>query len=466
MTIFRHRPRANPTPAGSTPAPHRPGRAGADTPSGRVRAHRARRRLLAAAIGVVLTVPSFAGAATAGGPSTTVETASVVSDWNAIAVTTLIGDTSKAPQEGFVYLGFVHAAVYDAVVGVHERYEPYSFHGRAPRGTSATAAAAAAAHKILETYFPYAQSALDADLAASLAAVPDGTAKTNGVTFGERVAQHLIDLRVGDGRNAPVLYTKSPAPGVWRPTPPAFAPFAVPWLGGVTPLLVHSATQFFPAPPPALTSARYTRDFAEVKALGSVNSTARTAEQTDTAKFFSGNALVQFAVALRDQAAIRALDIVDAARMFAAVTMTICDALITAWQAKLVYGFWRPITAIQLADTDGNPATAADPGWTPLLTNPPYPDYVSGYNSVAAAGSRTLERLFGRGRLDLTLTSTAVPGAVRHYDSGRALRGDVVDARVWLGIHFRFADVAARTLGVDVADWALDHYFRPVRHHH
>jgi hypothetical protein len=465
MTIFLHRPRANPAPAGSTPAPHRPGRAGADTSSGRVRAHRARRRLLSAAIGVVLTVPSFAGAATAGGPSAPTETASVVSDWNAIAVTTVLGDTSQPIQGGFVYLGFVHAAIYDAVVGVHGRYEPYRFHGRARHGTSATAAAAAAGHKILETYYPYAQSTLDADLAASLAAIPDGTAKTNGVAFGERVAQNLIDLRVNDGRNAPVEFTEPPAPGVWRPTPPAFAPFAAPWLGGVTPLLARSATQFAP-PPPALTSARYTRDFAEVKALGSVNSTARTAEQTATALFFSGNALVQFAAAARDQAATRALDIVDAARMFAAVTMTMCDALIIAWWAKLVYGFWRPITAIQLADTDGNPATAADPAWAPLLTTPPYPDYVSGYNVIAGSASRAFEDLFGARRLNLTLTSTAVPGATRHYDSGRVLRSDVVDARVWLGIHFRFADTAARTIGVDLADWALDHYFRPVRHYH
>jgi hypothetical protein len=299
-------------------------------------------------IGAVVIVPLFAGSATAGPPAP-VETASVVSDWNAIAMTTLTGDTSKAPQEGFVYLGFVHAAIYDAV-------------------------------------------------------------------------------------------------------------------GGVTPLLARSAAQFFPPPPPALTSKRYTRDFAEVKALGSTASTARTADQKATALFFSGNALVQFGVAMRDQAATRALDIVDAARMFAAVSMTMSDALITTWQAKLVYGVWRPITAIQLADTDGNPATAADAAWTPLLTTPPYPDYVSGYNAVAASGSRAFEDLFGP-HVNLTLISTAVPD-VRHYDSGRALRADIVDARVWLGIHFRFADTGARTLGVDLADWALDHYFRPIRQHH
>jgi hypothetical protein len=425
--------------------------------------HRRRSRwLLSVSLAAALTAPLLMATTTASSSLAPVETPSVVSDWNAIALTTLAGDTTKVLQEWALYLGFTHAGIYDAVVGVEGRYQPYRFDDRAPRSTSATAAAAAAAHKILETYSPYARAALDADLAASLSAIPAGTARTNGVAYGERVAQHLINLRSHDGRNAPVMFTKAPAPGVWRPTPPAFAPMAVPWLGQVTPLLVHSATQFAPPPPPALTSARYTRDFAEVKALGSIGSTARTAAQTATALFFSGNAIVQINGALRDQAATRGLDIVEAARMFAAVDMTIADAAITTWRAKLFYGNWRPSTAIQLAATDGNPATGADPTWTPLLANPPYPDYLSGYNSVIASSSAALEELFGSGSFHLTLTSTAVPGAVRHYGSAAALRADVVNARVWLGIHFRFADVAARNMALRLADWTLDHYFQPV----
>jgi hypothetical protein len=280
------------------------------------------------------------------------------------------------------------------------------------------------------------------------------------------VARALIDQRAHDGRNAPVQFTKPPAPGVWRPTPPALAPMAVPWLGGVTPMLARSATQFAPPVPPTLTSQRYTRDFAEAKAAGSATSAVRTPDQTATALFFSGSAGVQFSAALRDQATRRGLDIVDAARMFAVANMTANDALITVWRAKLFYGLWRPITAIQLADTDGNPATTADPTWTPLLVAPPYPDYPSGYNAFAASTSRAVEDLFGRRHLDMTLISTAVPGAVRHYDSGRALRAEVVDARVWLGIHFRFADLAARNLSVRLVDWSLDHYFQPVEHEH
>jgi hypothetical protein len=424
--------------------------------------HVARRSLAVCAASVLVTVivippPAAAGTRAPADPT-------VVSDWNAIAVTTLLGDPAKSVQEDILYLGFVQAAVYNAVVGIEGRYAPYRFHARALHGASSQASAIAAAHKVLVAYSPDAQDvALDAAYAASLADIADGTAKTRGVMFGEMAADTLIAQRADDGRNAPVLFTQPPAPGVWRPTPPGLLPFTVPWLGAVTPLLVRSGAQFGePGPPPALTSARYTRDFNEVKELGSAGSTTRTIEQTSTARFFSGNAFTQFNTALRDQATVRRLDIVEAARMFAAVDMSIADALISIWHSKYLYGLWRPITAINLADTDGNPATTADPVWMPLLTTPPYPDYVSGYSGIASAFTRALEETLDTRHLRLTLISTAVPGVTRSYDSGKMLRGEVVDARIWLGIHFRFADTAGARMGEQVADWALDHYFRPV----
>jgi hypothetical protein len=179
-----------------------------------------------------------------------------------------------------------------------------------------------------------------------------------------------------------VPFIRPPAPGVWRPTPPALLPFSAPWLGAVTPLLVRSGAQFGESgPPPALHSARY---FDEVKAVGAAVSTVRTAERTATARFFSGNALVQFNAALRDQAAVRGLDIVEAARLFAAVDMTVADAVISIWHAKCHYGFWRPVTAINLA-------TSADPAWAPLLATPPYPDYVSGCSGITRALEQALD---------------------------------------------------------------------------
>jgi hypothetical protein len=418
---------------------------------------------LAAFTAAVLLATLATGTATAAtGATAATDDAGVITDWNAIAVSTLAGDTTKTPVEAILYMAFVHAAAYDAVVGVEGRYQPYRFHAHAPRKTSAQAAAVAAAHKVLVTYSPYAQATLDAAYAASLAQIPDGKAKTRGIAFGTRAADNLIALRANDGRNANILFTQQPAPGIWRPTPPAFAPMLAPWMGFVTPLLVYSPTQFGPPPPPALTSARYTRDFDEVKALGSATSTVRTPAQTDTALFYSGLANVQLQAMLRDQVQARHLDLVDAARMFAAADMSAADTIISVWHAKYVDGFWRPSTAINLADIDGNPATDPDPSWAPLRPDPAYPEYPSGYNGFAAAVTRALEKVFHTRQLQLTVISTAVPNVERHYDTGRALRQDVVDGRMWLGVHFRFADTAARDMGLRLTDWTLDRYFQPV----
>jgi hypothetical protein len=422
------------------------------------RRHAQVRGWLAALAAAALLTTLATGTASAARPA---DDPTVITDWNALAVSTLAGDTTKTPVEAILYMAFVHAAVYDAVVGVQGRYEPYRFHAHAPHRTSAQAAAVAAAHKVLVTYSPSAQATLDAAYAASLARLPDGKAKTRGIAFGTRAADHLIRLRSNDGRNAPILFTKQPAPGIWRPTLPAFAPMVAPWMGFVTPLLVHSATQFAPPLPPKLTSARYTRDFNEVKALGSATSTARSPAQTSTALFYSGLANVQFQAMLRDQVTVRHLDIVDAARMFAAADMSAADTVISVWHAKYTDGTWRPDTAINLADSDGNPATDPDPSWVPLRPDPAYPEYPSGYNGFAAAVTGALEKVLRTRELQLTVTSTAVPD-VRHYDSGSALRQDVVDGRMWLGVHFRFADTASRDMGLRLTDWTLDHYFQRV----
>ncbi len=391
--------------------------------------------------------------------TTTNDDPSAVVEWNSVATSTL--NAVKPPAEAFLYLAFVQAAVYDAVVGIHRTYEPYSYTARPDRPTSAQAAAIAAAHRILVTYVPSAQAALDAYYAVSLSGIRDRAAKTNGVNYGNQVADHLIAVRANDGRNGPATFTKPPAPGVWRPTPPTFTPMLVPWLGSVTPLVIGSPAQYDPGPPPALTSAMYTRDFREVKAFGRQTGSARTDAQTATAMFFSGNPVEQYNAALRAQVGLRHLDIVDAARLFAAVNMSIADTLISVWYTKLKYGFWRPITAITLADTDGNDATTADPTWTPLLVTPPYPEYVSGYSGVTGAFARGLADALGTHQLNLTLISTAVPGVTRHYDSVASLCTDVINARIWLGIHFRTADTSAVAIGQHVSDYVLTHEFAP-----
>ncbi len=384
------------------------------------------------------------------------------SDWNAVAFDTIIVAAGKANAEGFIWFGFVQAAVYNAVVGITGRYELYNWETRGPRGASPQAAAAVAAHDVLVEYFPASQGRLDTALAASLAEVPDGTAKDQGIRYGERAADRLIALREDDGRFAPVTFDAPPAPGVWRPTPPGFVPFFDPWLAQLRPLLVESPSQFRPGPPPALTSPTYTQDLNEVKAVGSATSTLRTPAQTDTARFIAGSTFPLASSSLRDLAARHQLDISDSARLFAAVDMSGADAVITAWDSKLEFAYWRPITAIQLADTDANPDTLADPGWVPLLTTPPYPDYTSGLTTFTGAVTRALTRVLDLGgdRIDVNIT---VAGITRHYELASQLNQDAIDARVWSGIHFRTADVIGTETGTQVGDWALDHYFQPTQ---
>jgi len=385
-----------------------------------------------------------------------------ITNWDAIAVRTIVVEGMRPPPETQLYLAFVSAAVYDAVVAIEPAYAPYGAALRAHRHASVDAAVAAAAHGVLSTYFPASAPALTADYQASLAKVPDGRAEAKGIAVGEAAAALIVQLRTGDGRNAPIAYTRPPAPGVWRPTPPAQAPFLLPWLGFVRPLLLSSPTQIPLSGPDALTSAAYARDFNEVKAFGSAMSAVRTPEQTQTARFWNDIVPVQFQAALRDRVARRGLDAAQAARMFAVVNMSAADTLIATWRAKFDLPFWRPVTAIPLADTDGNPATVADPAWMPLVATPPYPEYPSGHASIVGATAKGLSRLFGRHDIDL-FVSSAVPGAgpTRHYTSARALNEDTINARVWLGIHFRKAVVDANRLGRAVAKFALANYFQP-----
>jgi hypothetical protein len=422
---------------------------------------RIRAWIAAASVAALLTtsgllVGSAAASAPLGNPA-------VIGQWNLIAQTTLLGDTTKKPQEHFLYLSFLNIAMYDAVVGIHGRYQPYALHASPPADVSDEAAVAAAAHHILETYSPYAQTALDTAYANALVGIPE-PAKSNGIAYGTLSANTIIALRANDGRNANITYNKAPAPGVWRPTPPALLAMFVPWMGAVTPLVLKSGAQFGePGLPYSLTSKQYTTEFNEVKRMGGNAATGsdRTADQTATALFFSGNAQVQYTGALVDQATIRNMDIVDAARLFAAVSTSIADGLIAVWHAKLLYGFWRPITAINLGDTDGNPDTARNTSWVPLLTNPPYPDFVSGYSGVTGAFTRSLQKTLETGQLDVTLHSTAAAGT-RHFDKAGDLNDAVINARIWLGIHFRAADVEGVRMGQHAANWVLGHAFLPI----
>ncbi|GGR32230.1 vanadium-dependent haloperoxidase [Streptomyces netropsis] len=384
----------------------------------------------------------------------------MVCDWVATASATIQTDAQRPIPEPMIWHSFVSTAMYNAVVGIQGRYAPYKWTARGPRSASPAAAAAAAAHRVLLTYFPASKSRLQAAYAASLAKIPDGRAKDQGVAFGQRAADHIITTRKGDGRSARVVFAARPAPGVWRPTPTAHEPFSSAWMGKLRPMLLTSPGQFRPGGPPKLTSARYAKDVTEVKAFGSKSGSKRSPEQTDTARFFSGALSTQ--EALCDYAARHRFGIAATARLLAAANTTTADAVITAWDSKIHYRSWRPITAIRLADTDGNPKTVPDRAWEPLLRTPAHPEYLSGHATTAGAFMRALTEILGTSRVDLSITSQAT-GSTRHYTYADQYNRDVINARVWGGIHFRSADTVGNDTGQRLASWALARYFRPLR---
>ncbi|MGH8235519.1 MAG: vanadium-dependent haloperoxidase [Steroidobacteraceae bacterium] len=372
---------------------------------------------------------------------------------------------------GIVDIALVQVAVHDAVQAIEKRFEPYHFELDRASGRR-SAAVAAAAHDVLVGMYPAQAATLDPIYFSYLA--DHGLTGDSGLAVGQQAAARILPLRRVNPNPLPPPFVGSNEIGVWRPTPsflgnppvPApFSPMAAPWMATLDPFTLTSPTRFRAEPPPALTSARYTKDFNEVKAFGSLASTARSAEQTDLAYFYSGNIPAQWNSALRGVATRYLRRTGDSARLLALANMATADALISAWDSKTHYVIWRPLTAIVEAANDGNPHTVADPSWQPLINNPNYPDYTSGANNVAGAMTRTMELFFDTNRVTFDVT-TAVPQAVRKTRTYRRFSDaadDMVEARMLLGIHFRFADVAARKQGRQVADWTVNHYLLPLR---
>ena len=425
-------------------------------------AHPDVRRIIAAGVlAAALFATTLGGIGAGAAPARAAADPAVIPYWNAVAVDVIVVDAGKANAEAFIWYAFEQAAVYNAVVGITGRYEPYKWDPDPPEVASPEASAATAAFRVLLEYFPASEAKLKAAYETSLDGIPDGDPKEGGIRFGERAAARIIRLRTDDGRFADVPFEIPLAPGVWRPAAPTFTPFFDPWLAKMRPLLLRSNSQFRPDGPPALTSKRYTRDFKEVKELGSLEGSQRTPEQTETALFFSDIGVGPLQAALRDLVTRREMNISDAARLFAATDLSIADGVVSSWDSKLHFGFWRPQTAIHRARRDDNPHTAASADWMPLIPTPPYPDYTSGLSAVIGSASRALAGVLGTNRIDLRITSAAA-GVTRHYEFAGQINRDVIDARVWAGIHFRTADVDGNAQGKEVGDWALDHYFQPL----
>jgi hypothetical protein len=417
------------------------------------------RLLLSALAAFVLSAAVAASAPAHPRPAATVANPQVVLDWNATAAATLLA-SGKPQPESMVYIGLTQAAVYDAVIAIEGGFEPYLIVPGVPPGSSPEAAAAAAAHGVLVNYFPAQKPALDAAYAASLAGIPDGPAEDRGVLVGQQVAAGLIAARIEDGRDDPKPFTPTPEPGVWRPTPPAFLAAQTPWMATMKPLLLRSAAQFRPGPPPSLRSSRYARDFEETQLYGARTGSHRTPEQTETARFWTELVQQQHTRTLRNLVTRLGLDLREAARALALGTMVMADSLIACWDAKFAHGYWRPVTAIPAGDTDGNARTTADPAWEPLVATPNHPEYPSAHTSVTGGLGAAAAALVGSYRIDLDVAST-VTGTTRHFDRVNDLERDIENARVYIGFHWRTSDEVGTRLAERVARWTLRRYFRP-----
>ncbi|MGH8865493.1 MAG: vanadium-dependent haloperoxidase [Burkholderiales bacterium] len=394
--------------------------------------------------------------------------ADAVTDWNAIAAPAVA--SGRPGPIGSADMALVQAAVHDAVQASERRFEPYYAEVKKATGSPA-AAAAAAAHGVLVGFYPAQAATLDATYVNYLA--NNGLTGDPGLAVGEAVAARILPLRRLNPDPLPAPFVGGTGVGEWRPTnsllgtppvPAPFSPMATPWLAAFDPFTLTGPARFRAPPPPKVTSGRYTTDYNEVKALGAFTGSTRTAAQTDLAYFWTDNFFVQWNRALRAIASQHVQKIGDSARLFALANLATADAVINGWDSKRYYFFWRPVTAIQEGENDGNPDTAGVPSWQPLINTPPYPDYTSGANYVTGAMTRTLEQFFGTDKMTFEVTSLA-PQAVqktRTYNRFSDAAKEVVEARILLGIHFRFADTAARKQGTQVADWVFDHFLLPV----
>jgi len=357
-------------------------------------------------------------------------------------------------------MAIVHATIYDVVVAIEGGYRPYAITPTVPPNTSLDAAVATAAHRVLVGRFPDQQASLNDVYLAYLNGIPDGQAKSNGIQVGEEVGVGMLLLRANDGLDSIVPYVqRPPGPGVYEPTAPA-TPLGT-RMPRVLPLALKYASQFRPNGPPALHSGEYAKDFNEVKDGGRVDSAVRSAEQTAVARFWTDHDLPQWNRNLLRLAEARGLTAIETARMLAIAHVAGGDAMVGCFDAKYHYLSWRPIHAIQRADTDGNAHTAPDRAWQPLLPTPNHPEYPSAHACHTTAIAEALESFFGPGRLRVSLDSL-VTGETRYYTRFAEVVAEVNNARVWAGFHFRYSQEDGSRLGRNVARFVVRNFFQPL----
>ncbi|MFM1768947.1 MAG: hypothetical protein RJA22_1476 [Verrucomicrobiota bacterium] len=392
--------------------------------------------------------------------------ADLVTDWNRAALEAIRADRTPPPRAARA-LAILHGAMHDAIQGIARTHEPYLVTSDVPAGASPTAAASAAAHAVLQSLFPAGTPQFDSLHAASLATHPPTPSLRQGIAWGAHVATRILAARALDGHDAPAPPLPPPMPGDWLPTPPAYSPYLLPQWAFLKCFSMTAASQFRPPGPPPLPSPAYAAAWHEVKAMGAATGSLRTPDQTEIARFWADGAGTETPPGHWNSIARSVVEgrgttsLADSARLFALLNLAMADAAICAWDAKYHFHSWRPVTAIQNADLDGNDATTPDPAWTPLLPTPPFPDYVSGHSTFSGAAATILALFFGTDDLPFVIGSDGLPGVTRSFANFSAAAAEAMDSRLYGGIHFRFANEDGLQAGLGIGEHAFLHYLRP-----
>lgn len=382
--------------------------------------------------------------------------ADVITDWNEKAIAFVT--PKMPPPQAHRATAMIHVAMFDAINSVERRYRPYLAQLPAAPATSREAAASAAAGTILIGLFPGSAGELRTTLDTYLASMPNDTAKADGIRLGETVAAKILEARAKDGSDAPDDYRPATSPGVYVPTAAVVAPM---W-PKVKPFAMSSPAQFRPEPPVALASQQWAADLNEIKAYGSRTSQKRTARQSEDARFWLMTGPQAYDTVVRQLVVARKMSLVESARFMALTSVAAADALIAVLDAKYHYNFWRPVTAIRNGDLNGNSAVERDASWQPIDITPMHPEYPCAHCIVASAVTSVSEIVLGTADVpEFSMTSATMPGVIHRWTNLRALSGEVSEARIWAGFHYRFSTRVGQDMGRKIGDHVVRSLMQP-----
>jgi hypothetical protein len=392
--------------------------------------------------------------------------ADVVTEWNEVTLNIIRGDPISPPWASRT-LAMVHVAMFDAINSIEQECQPYRVSLPAPEGASPEAAGAAAAYRILSDQYPKSQAFLDEAYTRTLSAIPDAQARADGEAVGLAVADEILAWRSTDHATDAVAYTPGTQPGQWRPTPTSFQAALLPGWGMVTPFTMTSGSQFRTAGPPALDSVEWAQNYVEVKMLGSKNSTLRTADQTQTALFWSDGANTgtppgHWNTIGQVVSSMENYSLTENARLFALLNIALADAAISSWDAKFKFDFWRPITAIREGEMDGNADTVADSTWEPLIATPPFPETISGHSTFSSSAARVLTLFTNDVTYEFSVGSDGLPGVARTFQSFTDAAREAGRSRIYGGIHYQFSNEHGMEAGNKIGKQAFTNFLNKV----